>query len=59
VDVALWDLKARLLDVPLTDLFARARDTVPARVPDGALEMDDRPGHGMSLRTGAERFRAA
>jgi L-alanine-DL-glutamate epimerase-like enolase superfamily enzyme len=29
VDVALWDLKARLLDVSLTDLFGRARDTVP------------------------------
>ena len=29
VDVALWDLKARLLDVSLVDLFGRARDTVP------------------------------
>jgi len=29
VDVALWDLKARLLDVSLVDLFGRARATVP------------------------------
>jgi len=29
VDVAAWDLKARLLDVPLTDLMGRARESVP------------------------------
>lgn len=29
VDVALWDLKARLLDVPLVDLLGRARGGVP------------------------------
>ncbi len=29
VDVALWDLKARLLDVPLADLLGRARSSVP------------------------------
>jgi L-alanine-DL-glutamate epimerase-like enolase superfamily enzyme len=29
VDVALWDLKARLLDVPLSTLFGRRRDAVP------------------------------
>jgi L-alanine-DL-glutamate epimerase-like enolase superfamily enzyme len=29
VDVALWDLKARLLDVPLATLLDRARDSVP------------------------------
>src|SRR4051812_47332715 len=29
VDVALWDLKARLLEVPLADLFGRARDEIP------------------------------
>lgn len=28
-DVALWDLKARLLDVPLATLFGTARDEVP------------------------------
>jgi L-alanine-DL-glutamate epimerase-like enolase superfamily enzyme len=29
VDVALWDLKARLLDVPLVSLFGAARERVP------------------------------
>jgi L-alanine-DL-glutamate epimerase-like enolase superfamily enzyme len=29
VDIALWDLKARLLDVPLADLLPRAHETVP------------------------------
>ena len=29
VDIALWDIKARLLGVALTDLLGRARDRVP------------------------------
>jgi L-alanine-DL-glutamate epimerase-like enolase superfamily enzyme len=29
VDVALWDLKARLLELPLADLFGRVHDAVP------------------------------
>ena len=29
VDAALWDLRARLLQVPLCDLLGRARDRVP------------------------------
>ncbi|MFC4174754.1 enolase C-terminal domain-like protein [Microvirga sp. GCM10011540] len=29
VDVALWDLKARLLGIPLAQLFGQARDEVP------------------------------
>lgn len=29
VDVALWDLKARLLELPLVDLLGRMRDRVP------------------------------
>ncbi len=29
VDTALWDLKARLLNVPLASLFGRVRDAVP------------------------------
>jgi L-alanine-DL-glutamate epimerase-like enolase superfamily enzyme len=30
VDVALWDLKARLLDLPLVTLLGAVRDAVPA-----------------------------
>ena len=40
VDIALWDLKARLLDVPLTDLFGRARDTVPVYGSGGFTTLD-------------------
>lgn len=29
VDTALWDLKARILDLPLADLLGNVRDTVP------------------------------
>jgi len=29
VDIALWDLKARLMGIPLADLFGRCRDEVP------------------------------
>ena len=29
VDVCLWDLKARLLDLPLIKLLGAARETVP------------------------------
>jgi L-alanine-DL-glutamate epimerase-like enolase superfamily enzyme len=29
VDIALWDLKAKVLDLPLSDLFGRAVDEVP------------------------------
>jgi L-alanine-DL-glutamate epimerase-like enolase superfamily enzyme len=29
IDTALWDLKAKLLDVPLVELFGAARDDVP------------------------------
>ena len=29
VDIALWDLKARLLDVPLVTLLGAVRDAVP------------------------------
>ena len=30
VDIALWDLRGRLLDLPATDLIGRVRDDVPA-----------------------------
>lgn len=37
VDTALWDLKARLLDVSLADLFGRVRDEVPLYASGGFL----------------------
>ena len=42
VDVALWDLKARLLGVPLATLWGRARSSVPAYASGGFVNMDDR-----------------
>jgi L-alanine-DL-glutamate epimerase-like enolase superfamily enzyme len=41
VDVALWDLKARLLDVGLADLFGRAREDVPLYGSGGFTTYDD------------------
>jgi L-alanine-DL-glutamate epimerase-like enolase superfamily enzyme len=41
VDVALWDLKARLLDVPLAGLVGRARDEVPVYGSGGFTSYDD------------------
>jgi L-alanine-DL-glutamate epimerase-like enolase superfamily enzyme len=41
VDVALWDLKARLLDVPLCHLLGRARDDVPIYGSGGFTTYDD------------------
>jgi L-alanine-DL-glutamate epimerase-like enolase superfamily enzyme len=41
VDVALWDLKARLLDVALTDLFGRVRDAVPVYGSGGFTTLSD------------------
>jgi L-alanine-DL-glutamate epimerase-like enolase superfamily enzyme len=40
-DVALWDLKARLLGVPLPDLFATIRDEVPVYGSGGFTTYDD------------------
>ncbi|MFF7590418.1 enolase C-terminal domain-like protein [Kitasatospora purpeofusca] len=42
VDIALWDLKARLLELPLADLLGRARDTVPVYGSGGFTTYDDR-----------------
>lgn len=45
VDVALWDLKARLLDLPLADLLGRARSAVPIYGSGGfTTYSDDRLG---------------
>src|SRR5437763_14051216 len=41
VDVALWDLAARLLDVPLVRLLGRARDDVPVYGSGGFTRSDD------------------
>jgi L-alanine-DL-glutamate epimerase-like enolase superfamily enzyme len=41
VDVALWDLKARLLDVPLSGLLGRCRDAVPVYGSGGFCSYDD------------------
>lgn len=40
VDTALWDLKARLLDVSLADLFGALRDTIPVYGSGGFTSYD-------------------
>lgn len=42
VDIALWDLRARQLGIPLTDLFGRARTSVPVYGSGGFTTYDDR-----------------
>jgi L-alanine-DL-glutamate epimerase-like enolase superfamily enzyme len=42
VDVALWDLKARLLGVPLADALPRLRDSVPIYGSGGFTSYDER-----------------
>ncbi|MEU2232520.1 enolase C-terminal domain-like protein [Streptomyces vietnamensis] len=42
VDVALWDLKARLLELPLADLLGRARTDVPVYGSGGFTTYTDR-----------------
>ncbi len=41
VDIALWDLKARHLDLPLSDLFGHARSDVPIYGSGGFTTYDD------------------
>ncbi|MGH3498105.1 MAG: enolase C-terminal domain-like protein [Nocardioidaceae bacterium] len=41
VDVALWDLKARVLGIPLVDLFGRVHDAVPIYGSGGFTTYDD------------------
>lgn len=41
VDTALWDLKARLLELSLADLFGRVRDDVPVYGSGGFTTYDD------------------
>lgn len=41
VDIALWDLKARLLDAPLSSLLGRVRETVPVYGSGGFTSYSD------------------
>ncbi len=41
VDIALWDVKARLLDQPLAVLFGRSRDAVPIYGSGGFTNLDE------------------
>jgi L-alanine-DL-glutamate epimerase-like enolase superfamily enzyme len=41
VDLSLWDLKAKLLDLPLDRLLGRARDRVPVYGSGGFVSLDD------------------
>ncbi len=41
VDIALWDLKAKVLDVSLTELFGRARQTIPVYGSGGFTTLSD------------------
>ena len=41
VDLALWDLKSKLLDLPLATLLGRARDAVPIYGSGGFTSYDD------------------
>jgi L-alanine-DL-glutamate epimerase-like enolase superfamily enzyme len=41
LDIALWDLKARLLDLPLATLFGRCREEVPLYGSGGFITYDE------------------
>ena len=41
VDLALWDLKAKMVDLPLDRLLGRCRDTVPVYGSGGFVSLDD------------------
>ncbi|MFW6023921.1 MAG: mandelate racemase, partial [Myxococcota bacterium] len=41
IDVALWDLKARLLGVPLSDLWGRVRERAPVYGSGGFTSYDE------------------
>ena len=56
VDIALWDLKARLLDVPLAALFGRARDTVPVYGSGGFTTLTDAQLADQVARVGRRRL---
>ncbi|MGA4789519.1 enolase C-terminal domain-like protein [Nocardia sp. AB354] len=41
VDIALWDLRARLLDIPVTQLLGAVRDRVPVYGSGGFVSLDE------------------
>jgi L-alanine-DL-glutamate epimerase-like enolase superfamily enzyme len=55
VDIALWDLKARLLGLPLVALLGAARDEVPVYGSGGFTTYDDRR-QDRQLRTWTEEY---
>jgi L-alanine-DL-glutamate epimerase-like enolase superfamily enzyme len=58
VDIALWDLKARPLELPLLTLLGGVRDSVSVYGSGGSPDLS-RPGLGMELKRGdAQRFAA-
>lgn len=57
VDTALWDLKARLLGVPLVTLFGDARDEVPVYASGGFTSYDERELVTQLERWAEEGFR--
>ena len=42
VDIALWDLKARILDLPLADLLGKARQSIPVYGSGGFTSYDEK-----------------
>ena len=57
VDVALWDLNAKLLGIPLTRLWGRARQTVPVYGSGGFTTYGDRRLRGQIERWAEEGIR--
>ena len=53
LDAALWDLKAKLLDLPLAALLGRARNVVPIYGSGGFTSYDDRASDASNLPTGS------
>ena len=55
VDVALWDLKARLLGLPLVRLLGAARDAAPVYGSGGFTSRTRRPAARAARRLGRRR----
>jgi L-alanine-DL-glutamate epimerase-like enolase superfamily enzyme len=58
VDVALWDLKARLLGICLADALPRYRESVPAYGSGGFTSYDDAQLHDQLASWAADGFRS-